>query len=396
MKTAPRVALVHDWLTGMRGGEKVLEAFCRRFPTAPVYTLVHVPGSVSPAIESHPIHTSFVQSLPGAKRRYQRYLPLFPTAIERFDLRGYDLVLSTSHCVAKGALVHPGTCHLSYCHTPMRYVWSAYEEYFGKGRVGAPASWVLPAIASYLRTWDVAANVRVDDFAANSETVRQRIRRYYGREARVIHPWVDLEFFTVDATVDREDYYLVVSALVPYKRIDLVLETARRVGARFVIVGEGVQRRALEARAPSNVEFVGWVGDEALRAHYRRCGALLFPGVEDFGIVPVEAQACGAPVVGLGQGGLCETVRDRRGGVLYRTATVEAMVDALRLFETLRAEGLWRPQVIRDEVARFGIERFELEVDRWIESIGRPGDSAGAGSPASSAAREPAALSRVT
>ena len=352
----------------MRGGEKVLEAFCRRYPDAPVYTLVHNPGSVTAAIESHPIHTSFVQKLPGASRHYQRYLPFFPTAIERFDLRDFDLVISTSHCVAKGALTHPGTRHLCYCHTPMRYVWSAYEDYFGDGRVGTPASWVLPFVASYLRTWDVAANPRVDEFAANSETVRARIRRYYGRDCRVIHPWVDLEFFHPDPKVEREDYFLVVSALVPYKRIDMVLEAARRVSGRFVIIGEGVERRVLEAQAPPNVTFLGWVDGDALRAHYRRCRALLFPGVEDFGIVPVEAQGCGAPVIGLRQGGLTETVRDRLGGVLYPRASADDLVRAIHTFESLRKQGVWRDARIRDDVLRFGLDRFELEVDAWIES----------------------------
>jgi hypothetical protein len=195
-----KTALVHDWLTGMRGGEKVLEAFCQIFPDAPIYTLVHDPGSVSPVIESHSIHRSFVQKLPGATEKYQRYLPLFPAAVERFDLRGYDLVLSSSHCVAKGVVVHPGTKHLCYCHTPMRYVWSAYEEYFG-------GSWILPLVANYLRTWDVASNVRVDAWAANSAHVRRRIERFYGRKARVIYPPVDVDFYTPAG--DREDFYLV-------------------------------------------------------------------------------------------------------------------------------------------------------------------------------------------
>jgi glycosyltransferase involved in cell wall biosynthesis len=364
-----KVALVHDWLTGMRGGEKVLEALCRRYPEAPIYTLVHDPGSVSPAIESHPIHTSFVQRLPRARRRYQRYLPFFPAAIERFDLRGFDLVLSTSHCVAKGAIVHPGTRHLCYCHTPMRYVWSAYEEYFGRGRVRAPASWVLPFVASYLRQWDVAATPRVDSFAANSENVRRRIARYYGRASRVIHPWVDVDFFTPGGR--REGFYLVVTALVPYKRIDLVLEAARARACDVVIVGDGIERSRLRAAAPSGVRFVGWLSPEALREYYRRCRALLFPGEEDFGIVPVEAQACGTPVVGWGRGGILETVRDGVGGVLYQSPTATDLAEAMERLES----GSWDPEEIRRGVLGFGPARFESEIDAWIEAEMGPGAS---------------------
>lgn len=359
-----KIALVHDWLTGMRGGEKVLEAICQRFPGAPIYTLVHVPGSVSPEIESHPIHTSFIQKLPGAQSRYQRYLPLFPSAIERFDLRGYDLIVSTSHCVAKGVIVHPGTVHLCYCHTPMRYVWSAYEEYFGEGRQSGPLAWTLPLIATYLRQWDVTSNLRVDGFAANSANVRKRIERYYGRKARVIHPPCDIDFYTPGGV--REDFYLIVTALVPYKRVDLVLEAMRRVPRPLVIVGEGLERERLEAMAPPGVVFRSWAEPEELRDLYRRCRALLFPGEEDFGIVPVEAQACGAPVVGLGRGGLLETVRDGTSGVFFTDPSPEALLDALARFE----QKIFDSSAIRQGALRFSTDRFLDEFDAWMDAEG--------------------------
>ncbi len=371
-----RTALVHDWLTGMRGGEKVLEAFAERFPGAPIHTLIHNPGSVSPQIESHPVRTSFVQKLPGAARGYQRYLPLFPAAIERFDLRGFDFVLSTSHCVAKGVVVHPGTKHLCYCHTPMRYVWSGYEDYFGEGKVGAPASWLLPLIANYLRQWDVSSAPRVDSFAANSDHVRKRIERFYGRPARVIHPLVDTEFYSLDPSVPREDFYLVVTALVPYKRVDLVLEVARERGMKVVVVGSGVERKRLEAAAPSSVSFLGFQSDEELRSLYRRCRALLFPGEEDFGIVPVEAQACGAPVVGLGRGGLCETVRDGVTGVHFDEATIRDFSRAIDQFESED----WAGETISDWTKKFGKDRFESEISDWLaeEGVGQAaGEAAG-------------------
>ena len=338
-----RVALVHDWLTGMRGGEKVLEAFAERFPEAPIYTIVHRPGSVSASIERHPIHTSFVQGLPGGSTSYQRYLPLMPAAIERFDLRGYDLVLSTSHCVAKGARVHPGTLHLCYCHTPMRYVWPAYEEYFGEGRVGAPASWFMPLLASWLRTWDVASLPRVDSFAANSAHVAARIGRWYGRHARVIHPWVDTETFRPPVGSRRAPYDLILSALVPYKRIDVALEAYRDRPEELVIAGTGVERDRLMRFAPRNVRFLGWLRrDETVRL-VQGCRFLLFPGEEDFGIVPVEAMACGKPVIALARGGALETVREAETGLFFDEPTPGALREAVD-----RASGLrWDEMGIR-------------------------------------------------
>lgn len=371
-----QVGLVQDWLTGMRGGEKVFEAFCQRYPDAAVYTLVHRRGSVSPSIESHPIHTSFIQRLPRGVRNYQRYLALFPAAIERFDLRGLDLVISSSHCAAKGVVVHPGTRHLCYCHTPMRYVWAAYEEYFGGGRYGGPARALLPVLASGLRQWDLSTNVRVDSFAANSAHVAARIRRYYGREARVIHPWVDVDYYTPAG--EAEDFYLIVTALVPYKRIDLALEAIRLRPRPLVIVGDGVERRRLERIAPRGVRFTGWLGAEELRAYYRRCRALLFPGEEDFGIVPVEAQACGRPVVGLGRGGLRETVRERVSGLFFAAPEPGSLAAAMEECEGTR----WDAAEIRRGTERFGRPRFEAEVDAWLREDGPP---ALRGAPGSSA-----------
>jgi glycosyltransferase involved in cell wall biosynthesis len=365
-----KIALIHDWLTGMRGGEKVLEAFCRRFPEAPVYALVHRPGSVSPTIEAHPIHTSFVQDLPGGPRQYQKYLPLFPAAIERFDLRSFDLVLSSSHCAAKGVVVHPGTRHLCYCHTPMRYVWAAYEEYFGAGRLHAPASWIMPLVAGGMRQWDLSTNVRVDSFAANSACVRARIRRYYGREARVIHPLVDTAFYTPEGSA--EDFYLIATALVPYKRVELALEAVRLRPRPLVVLGEGVERTRLQAMAPRGVRFLGWLPPEDLRSYYRRCRALLFPGEEDFGIVPVEVQSCGRPVVGLGRGGLLETVRDGEGGVFFSEPTPAALAAAMERSESIS----WNSARIREGALPFGGARFEREIDRWLAEEGFPGRDA--------------------
>jgi glycosyltransferase involved in cell wall biosynthesis len=362
-----RVALIHDWLTGMRGGEKCLEAFCELYPGSPIYTLVHRRGSVSAIIESHPIHTSFIQHAPFGRTRYQRYLPLYPLAIERFDLRGYDLVLSSSHAVAKGVVVHPGAVHVCYCHTPMRYVWHAYEDYFGRGRYHFPVSWGLSIAASWLRTWDVVSSQRVDHFIANSQNVAARISRYYGREAKVIHPPLDTARFTPDPTVPREGFDLIVSALVPYKRLDLAIHAAARLKRRLIVIGSGVERRRLErlARADgAEVRFLGWVGEEVLIDHLRRARALLFPGEEDFGIVPLEAMACGTPVVAYRAGGALETVKDGETGILFAEQTVDSLSAALqRLDHTpgLAAAGPRHAQA-------FSRERFK---ERMREEIAR-------------------------
>jgi glycosyltransferase involved in cell wall biosynthesis len=374
-----KVALVHDWLTGMRGGEKCLEAFCELFPEAPIYTLVHRPGSVSPTIEAHPIHTSFIQRAPAGPAHYQRYLPLYPLAIERFDLRGYDLVLSSSHAVAKGVIVHPGTTHVCYCHTPMRYVWHAYEDYFGRGRYRFPVSWGLAWTATWLRTWDVASTSRVDHFVANSTNVASRIRRYYGRAASVVHPPLETDRFTPDPGVAREDFYLVISALVPYKRLELAIEAARRRGRRLIVIGSGVERRRLARLGGPQVDFLGWLPDAALVDHLRRARALLFPGEEDFGIVPLEAMACGTPVVAYAAGGALETVVDGETGVFFAESTTDALVAALERLERLElSPDAGRARALQFSRARF-LTRMREEIATALAAgceIGRAGGEA--------------------
>ncbi len=360
-----KVALVHDWLTGMRGGEKCLEVFCDLYPDAPIYTLVHQPGKLSARIESHPIHTSFLQRVPFGRRHYQRYLALFPAAMERFDLRGFDLVLSSSHAVAKGVIIHPGTTHICYCHTPMRYVWLAYEHYFGGGRFRFPVSWILPFLATYLRTWDVASAGRVDHFIANSHNVAARIRRYYDRPAAVVHPWVDTESFVPHPAVPREDFYLVISALVPYKRVDLAVRAARELGRRLVVIGSGVERRRLQRLGGSQVEFCGWLPEEQLIDLLRSSRGLLFPGEEDFGIVPLEALACGTPVVAYGAGGALETVVDGESGVFFGEQTVASLVAGLRRLENLSLD----PAVARQRAEQFSREHFRAAIAGQIAGV---------------------------
>ena len=288
-----RVALVHDWLTGMRGGERCLEVFCELFPDADLFTLLHIPGRVAPQIERHRIVASFLQNMPAAHTGYRHYLPLMPAAVARFDLRGYDLVLSSSHCVAKGAHPGRGALHICYCFTPMRYVWDRYDDYVGPG-VGLATRMLMPAVAPALRAWDRAASRRVHHFVAISEHVRDRIRRCYGRDAIVIYPPVDVQRFEV-ADGDGEDYYLVVSAFVPPKHVDLAILASNTLRRRLIVVGMGPEEQRLRAMAGPTVEFLGWRDDAEVAQLYRRCRAVLFPGCEDFGIVPLEAMAAGRP-----------------------------------------------------------------------------------------------------
>jgi glycosyltransferase involved in cell wall biosynthesis len=346
----------------MRGGEKVLASLARLFPEAPIYTLLHVPGALTPELEAREIHTSFVQRLPGAARRYRNYLPLFPAAIESFDLRPYDLVLSSSHCAAKGVRTGPRALHLCYCHTPMRYVWDRYDDYFGPGRASAPARLVIRAVAARLRAWDARTAARVNRFAANSAYVAARIRRYYGRDSVVIAPPVDIEFFTPGPDQPGR-YDLVVSALAPYKRLELALEAYRGTGRRLLLVGSGPEEKRLRARAPAEVEFLGHVPDERLRELYRGCRAVLMPGVEDAGIVPLEALACGRPAVVYGEGGGAETVEHGRTGLVFRDPTARALRAAVDSLESLRFDRL----ALRARAEAQSTARFEARIREFVE-----------------------------
>jgi glycosyltransferase involved in cell wall biosynthesis len=323
------MALVHDWLTGMRGGERVLEALCGLYPAADIFTLVHRRGSVSQVIERHRIEASFIQRLPMAAERYRSYLPLFPRAIERFDLAPYDLVISSSHCAAKAVIPGPRARHISYCHSPMRYAWDQFDAYFGPATKGVLASRLFyRPVMTRLARWDAATASRVHRFVANSAHVAERIGRYYNRVATIVYPPVDTAFFhPTDVTPGQ--HFLIVSALVPYKRIDIALDACARLGVALRIVGDGPDREALQRRAGPNVEFLGSLSDNAVRDEYRRALAVIMPGEEDFGIVPVEAQACGRPVVALARGGALETVIDDETGVLFTDADSTSLAAAL-------------------------------------------------------------------
>ncbi len=363
-----KVVLVHDWLTGMRGGEKVLELLCEAYPNADLLTLFHVPGSVSPAIERLGPRTSVLQHVPGMRRIYRYCLPLFPAVIEQFDLDEYDLVISTRHC-APNAVDKTGRArHLCYCFTPMRYAWDQFDAYFGEGRVGTLKSRVLRPMLSGLARWDAGTAGRVDRYVAISQHVASRIRRYYNRQADVIYPPVDTGFYSPDDTVASDNFLLIVSALVPYKRIEVAIEASLLSKTPLRIIGQGPERDALAAlvaRTGADVQLLGPLPDEDVRDHYRRAAAVLLPGEEDFGIVPVEAQACGTPVIALGRGGALETVIDGVTGVLVADGTPAALAAGIARARDMSFD---RP-VIRNHAVTFDRAVFTRAMHATIESL---------------------------
>jgi glycosyltransferase involved in cell wall biosynthesis len=341
----------------MRGGEKVLDAICELYPNATIFTLVQVPGAVSKRIEAHRIERSLVQWLPGASRHYRNYLPLFPTVIELFDLDAYDLVISSSHCAAKAVVRAPGATHVCYCHSPMRYAWDQFDAYFGPAQVGVARSRLLRPVMARLARWDAATAPRVDRFLANSQYVAGRIGRYYNRGSTVVYPPVDTSFYRLPEPPRRrppESSFLIVSALVPYKRIDVAIEACRTARVPLNIVGRGPEEARLRSMAGPDVEFLGWRSDDEIRDLYGRATAVLLPGTEDFGMVPVEAQACGTPVVALGTGGARETVVDGVTGVLVEEASADAFAEALMRVRSLTTA----PEAIRENAERFSRARF--------------------------------------
>ena len=360
------VALVHDWLTGMRGGEKVLEQLCLLYPEAPIYTLFHFRGSVSEIIESHDIIPSFLQKAPFAREKYRSYLPFFPSAIEAFDLKAFDLVVSSSHCVAKGAITDGK--HICYCHTPMRYIWSHYDDYFGTDRFGVLKGAVIGMVASRLREWDRSTCGRVHHFVANSKFVEGRIQQYYGRGASVIYPPVDVDFFC-PSDASRQGFFLIVSALVPYKRLEIAVEAFKKLNSALVIVGTGPEQLRLMkgAEGAPQIRFAGRVSQEELRELYRTASGLIQPAIEDFGINMVEAQACGCPVVAFAAGGALESVVDGETGVFFDRLDADSLREAVDRTGRLR----FNKGSMRESVLRFAPSHFREEMNTVIQRYTR-------------------------
>lgn len=358
----------------MRGGEKCVEALCEVFPHAHLFALVHVPGTVSPTIERMPITTSFIQRLPFSAQRYRHYLPLFPTAVQLFDLRDYDIVITSHHAVAKGVKTAPQTLHICYCHTPMRYIWNLYDEYFAKDRAGLLTRSAMSVFVKYLRRWDIRTARNPHYFVANSQNVRNRIRTIYHRESDVIYPPVDCSLFT--PSTRNEGYFLIVSAFVPYKRLDIAIQAFNKTGQHLRIIGDGPEASRLRKLAGRTIEFLGWQPDAILKEAYAGCRALVFPGEEDFGIVPVEAMASGKPVIAFGKGGALETVLEAdhcRTGVLFMEQSVESLLEALQRFERMDFDSAQlRKHALGFDKQRYKAAMAEYITNRWHTFLTSP------------------------
>jgi glycosyltransferase involved in cell wall biosynthesis len=355
-----RVAIVHDWLNQVGGAEMVLEVLVEMYPQAPIHTSVYWPEAMPPHYREWDIRTSWLNRLPLIKRHHQPFLPLYPLAFEGFDLSEYDLVISNKSAFCHGVITRPETTHVCYCLTPTRFLWD-YHNYVRHERINPVVRALLPPVLYSLRLWDRAAAERVEHFVAISETVRQRIQKFYGRRAEVIHPPVHIERFRGGESHD--EYFLIVSRLVPYKRIDLAVGAFNTLGLPLKIIGDGRDRPRLEALAKGNVQFLGRLPDREVVEYFSRCQAFVFPGEEDFGIAPLEAQAAGRPVIAYAGGGALETVVEGVTGLFFREATVESLAEVVSLFDANSFDGT----VIAQHAQRFGKEAFKSNLRRFVD-----------------------------
>jgi glycosyltransferase involved in cell wall biosynthesis len=367
-----RIAIMHDWLPVYGGAERVLEQIINVFPEADLFSMVDlIPEGQRDFLQNKPVRTSFIQKLPFARSKYRAYLPLMPMAVEQFDFSAYDLILSSSYAVAKGIITGPDQLHICYCHSPIRYAWDLQNQYLAAaGLKKGLKSWLTRSLLHYIRSWDAQSATRVDSFMANSQFVARRIEKTYRRPAAVVHPPVDLAGFTLQT--EKEDYYLTASRMVPYKRIDLIVEAFTAMPERELrVIGEGPDFEKIKAKAGPNVKMLGYQSFEVLKKQMQKARAFVFAAEEDFGIAPVEAQACGTPVIAFGKGGVTETVIDGETGIFFSEQTVGSLQAAVREFETGDAD--FRPVAIRRNAMRFSVERFQhefaLEVARAWETF---------------------------
>jgi len=366
-----RVAIVFEWFQRFGGVERVVAEMRKAFPGADLFALVHDPESLTGTpLEGVPVRTSFIQSLPWAKEKYRLYLPLMPIAIEQFDLRPYDVVLSSSHTVAKGVLTRAEQLHVSYTHTPIRYAWDLYLDYLVEsGMDRGIKSWLVRLVLHYVRLWDISAVNRVDAYLANSSYVARRIGKLYRRPARVVYPPVDIERYRPD--LPREEFFVAISRFVPYKRVDLIVKTFARIGQELVVIGDGPDRAKLERMAEPNVKLLGYQPDEVVADYLQRAKAFILAADEDFGITPVEAQAAGCPVIAYGKGGTLETVvgwpASEATGVFFDEQTPEALEAAVKLFEAHQDE--LESETCRRNAERFRQERFQQEFQATVEEL---------------------------
>ena len=352
-----RTAIVHYWLVKMRGGEKVLELLCDIFPEADVFTLVYDQASVSAKISRHKITTSFIQKLPLGRKKYRQYLPLHPLAIEQFNLSNYDLVISSESGIAKGVILPPTTCHICYCHSPMRYLWNMYHEYRQTLSTSKRILWAV--VSNYMRQWDYVNSQRVNYFIANSRNTQSRIKKYYSRESQVIYPPVDFSRFRTNPS---EHFYLLLGQLEHYKKADLAIRAFNRSRKKLVVIGDGPQKKQLAGIAGPTVTLLGQQSDEQVVDYFSKCKAFIFPGEEDFGITPLEAMASGKPVIAYGRGGALETVVDGKTGVFFHEPTEASLIDAVEKAESID----WNANQIREHSRQFDTGIAKKRLERFI------------------------------
>ena len=358
-----KVAIIHYWLVGMRGGEKVIEALCEMYPQADIFTHVYVPEMVSDRIRQHRVIPTFINALPRAARMYKTYLPLMPLALEQLDLRGYDLIISSESGPSKGVIAPSHALHVCYCHTPMRYIWNMYHDY--RGSAGRIARLMMPSLTHYLRMWDVTSAARVDSFVANSATVARRIHRYYGTESTVIHPPVDTDAFSIAEPSELEGYFLMAGELVSYKRPDLAVRAFNEMKLKLVVIGGGEMLDEIRRLAGPTVTVLGTQPFAVLKHHYARCQALIFPGEEDFGMVPIEAMASGRPVIAFGRGGVTETVANGVSGIFFEEQTIGAVSSAVRSLAGMQID----PKKIAAHASQFGRDQFFKKMQGHIAGL---------------------------
>lgn len=357
-----KVAIVHEWLTIYGGSERVVEQLLKIYPEADIFTTVYNKKNMGKIFPPEKVHTSFMQKIPFSQKYYTKMLSLMPRAFESFDLSGYDLVISSSSSCAKGVITSADTLHISYIHTPMRYAWDLYHDYMKSS--GLITRLAMKGVMHKIRQWDALSGLRVDKFIANSSLVKRRIEKVYRRDAEVIHPPINTEFFKPDGQ-EPDDFYFILSRLIPYKRIDLAIRACNELGRKLIILGAGPLEKELKKIAGPTIEFLGRLSDEESRKYYQRCRAFLFPGYEDFGITPVEAQACGRPVIAYGKGGVLDSVIPGKTGVFFNEQTVESMKEGILELE----KKTFSAEQIRAHAEVFSNEKFRSKIEGYIKSV---------------------------
>ena len=357
-----KTAIVHDYLNQAGGAERVIECLHEIFPSSPIYTSIYDRKRMPETFKTMDIRTSFMQYLPFVMRHFKKYLPLYPFAFMSFDLSGYDLILSSSSAWGKGIRKKEGSLHICYCHSPMRFVWM-YEDYMEKEEYGALVRTILPPVLQWLKKWDLKTAKNVDHFIANSRTTQKRIKLFYGRDSEVIHPPVDTSFFR-PYNDKIKDYFLVVSRLNPYKHIDLAVEAFNEIGLPLYVIGFGPDERRLKRLAKSNIKFLGRLADNEIVRYYSQCRAFILPGEEDFGLTPVEAQACGRPVIAYGSGGALESVIDNETGIFFEKQEKASLIDAVNKFNGM----VFDPAKIRQNALRFDKNVFKRKIREFVDA----------------------------